>query len=194
MQNEDDQQAAHCEKKEPLDARVEATRDNWPEKTEEHMSLVAHTATILKAIRDAKMSFETYIVAVVSEAELKRQKTNYVSPCRRCSGPLRHPLGNRTRIGPTRRRDETGKDRGNLRSRGVVVRCSRAREERRTDGAARTQNGGCSDRIIATGEAEATGGDRPEGGKIQRRRIDLTITGRLGRREEVLGFGCPAPN
>ncbi|KAJ1123698.1 hypothetical protein NDU88_002166 [Pleurodeles waltl] len=75
------------------------------------------------------------------------------------------------------------KDRGNPRSRGVVVWCSRAREERRTDGAARTQNGGCSDRIIAAGEAAATGGDRPEGGKNQIRRIGLTMLGRLGRRE-----------
>ncbi|KAJ1136440.1 hypothetical protein NDU88_002857 [Pleurodeles waltl] len=86
----------------------------------------------------------------------RAQATNFQSSRRR---------GKSARIGPTRRRDETEEDRGNLRSRGVVVRCSRTREERRSDGASRKQNGGRSERITATGEAAAVGGDRPEGEK-----------------------------
>ncbi|KAJ1112251.1 hypothetical protein NDU88_000519 [Pleurodeles waltl] len=84
-------------------------------------------------------------------------------PCTECEKSFTRLKS--VRIGPTRRRDETEEDRGNLRSRGVVVRCSRTREERRTDGASRKQNGGRSERITAAGEAEAVGGDRPEGEK-----------------------------
>ncbi|KAJ1167748.1 hypothetical protein NDU88_008137 [Pleurodeles waltl] len=62
----------HTAKGGPPDARLETTGEGWPEQTEEHTSLAAHTVTILEAIRDTNTSLEMQIAAEMSEEGLLR--------------------------------------------------------------------------------------------------------------------------